>query len=218
MAQLFPPSMNIIARLSLLAIILLVAGLASLGYYAVGSPLLTGVGVAIPQPVPYSHQQHVGGLGLDCRYCHTAVEASNTAGIPPTETCMGCHAQVTPDSPALALVRKSYEEGQHLAWNRVHSLPDYVYFNHAIHVMQGIGCESCHGRIDQMPVVAKAHPLQMSWCLDCHRHPERFVRPRDEVFTMGWVPPADQSILGPQLVAEYGIQADRLTDCSICHR
>jgi hypothetical protein len=210
--------MNIIARLSLLAVIVLLVGLAVLGYTVVRSPLVTGVGVAQAQPVPYSHRQHVGGLGLDCRYCHSAVEVSNTAGIPATETCMGCHAQIAAESPVLEPVRASLENDQPLAWIRVHDLADYVYFNHAIHVQQGIGCETCHGRVDQMAVVAKTENLQMDWCLDCHRAPEQYIRPRNEVFTMGWEPPADQAALGPQLVAEYGIHVDQLTDCSVCHR
>jgi hypothetical protein len=218
MSQVFPPNSNIIAKLSLLALVLLLAGLAGLGYYIVRSPLMTEVGVAKAQAVPFSHQQHVGGLGLDCRYCHTSVETSNTASIPPTETCMGCHAQVATDSANLELVRTSYAEGQPLAWIRVHDLADFVYFNHAIHVNQGIGCETCHGRIDQMPVVAKVQNLQMDWCLDCHRNPEKYIRPRDAVFTMGWRPPTDQAVLGPQLVAEHGVQVNQLADCSVCHR
>jgi hypothetical protein len=179
---------------------------------------VTEVGVAKAQAVPYSHRQHVGGLGLDCRYCHTAVDQSNTASIPPTETCMGCHSQVATDAVSLELVRASLETGKPLEWIRVHSLPDYVYFNHAIHVRQGVGCETCHGRIDQMAVVAKAENLQMDWCLDCHRNPEKYIRPRDAVYTMGWKPPIDQAELGPQLVTEYGIRVAQLTDCSICHR
>lgn len=218
MSQLFPPSMNIIAKLSLLAVIFILAGLAWLAYSLIRSPIVTGVGVAKAQPVPYSHAQHVGGLGLDCRYCHTSVETSNTASIPPTETCMGCHAQVATDSPNLQLVRSSLETGQPLAWVRVHDLADYVYFNHAIHVRQGVGCETCHGRVDQMAVVAKTENLQMDWCLECHRFPEKYIRPREAVFTMGWTPPVDQATLGAQLVVEHGIQVDQLTDCSICHR
>jgi hypothetical protein len=218
MSQIFSPSMNLIVRIALLALIFLVAGLAALAYFLIRSPVVTGVGVAQPQPVAYSHQQHVGGLGLDCRYCHSSVETSNTANIPPTETCMGCHAQVATDSAALEPLRTSYEQGQPLAWIRVHDLPDHVYFNHAIHVQQGVGCETCHGRVDQMPVVYKAQNLQMDWCLDCHRAPEKYIRPRDAVFTMGWTPPVDQATLGPQLVAEHGIQVEGLTDCSICHR
>ncbi|MEZ4860513.1 MAG: cytochrome c3 family protein [Caldilineaceae bacterium] len=218
MSQIFHPSINIIARISLLVVIFVLAGLAWLGNYAARSPFVTEVGVAKAQAVPYSHQQHVGQLGLDCRYCHTAVETSNTASIPPTSTCMGCHAQVATASPALDLVRTSLADNKPLEWVRVNNLPDYVYFNHAIHVKQGVGCETCHGRIDQMPVVAKAHSLQMDWCLDCHRAPEKYVRPRSAVFTMGWQPTEDQATLGPKLVAEYGIHTEHLTDCSVCHR
>ncbi len=218
MSQIFHPSMNIIVKVSLLGIIIILAGVAGLAYSFVRSPVMTEVGLAKEQPVPYSHKQHVGGLGLDCRYCHTSVEESDFATIPPTETCMGCHAQVATESPVLESVRASYESNQPLEWIRVHNLADFVYFNHGIHVNKGIGCETCHGRIDQMPVVAKAETLRMDWCLACHREPERFVRPLDEVFTMGWQPPVDQATLGPQLVAEYGIKVDQLTDCSICHR
>lgn len=218
MSQVFPRSMNLIVTVVLVTLVLLVGGLAAFGYYIVRSPLMTGVGVAHAQPAPFSHQQHVGGLGLDCRYCHTAVEVSNTASIPPTATCMGCHAQVATAAPTLDLVRASFEENQPLEWIRVHSLPDYVYFNHAIHVRQGIGCESCHGRVDQMPTVGKVETLSMAWCLDCHRAPENHVRPREAVFVMGWAPPIDQATLGQQLVAEHGIQVAGLADCSVCHR
>lgn len=210
--------MNIITRVGLLVLVLLLGGLGWLGYYVAGSPFVTDVGVAKAQAVPYSHQLHVGQLGLDCRYCHSSVETSNTASIPPTSTCMGCHSQVAKDSPDLQLVRDSMENSKPLEWIRVHDLPDYVYFNHAIHIKQGVGCETCHGRIDQMTVVAKAQSLQMSWCLECHRNPENYIRPRSEVFTMGWVPPTDQKTLGTQLIAEHGIQVQHLSDCSVCHR
>lgn len=218
MSQLFHPSMNIITKLALVILVLLLGGLGWLGYYVSVSPFVTEVGVAKAQAVPYSHQLHVGQLGLDCRYCHTSVETSNTASIPPTATCMGCHTQVAKDSPDLQLVRDSLQNNQPLEWIRVHDLPDYVYFNHAIHVKQGVGCETCHGRIDQMTVVAKVQTLQMSWCLECHRNPENYIRPRSEVFTMGWVPPTDQKTLGTQLIAENHIQVEHLTDCSVCHR
>jgi hypothetical protein len=210
--------MNLIVWLSLLGLLLLLIGLAVFVYFLVESPYMTEVGLAKAQPVSYSHQQHVGDLGLDCRYCHSSVEEADFAIIPPTETCMGCHARVAAEAPTLELVRTSFENNQPLEWIRVHSLADYVYFNHGIHVNKGVGCETCHGRIDQMAVVAKAESLQMDWCLECHRAPERFVRPQAEVFTMGWEPPLDQATLGQQLVAEYGINVDQLTDCSICHR
>jgi hypothetical protein len=218
MSQIFHPSMNFIVRLTLLAVVFILVGLGGLGFYIAKSPYVTEVGVVKAQPVPYSHKQHVGGLGLDCRYCHTAVEESNTASLPPTATCMGCHAQVAKDSKVLELVRASAQDNKPLEWIRVHNVPDYVYFNHAIHVKQGIGCETCHGRIDQMAVVTKVQTLQMSWCLDCHRAPEKYIRPRNAVFTMGWQPPVAQATLGPQLVAQYGIHTKQLTDCSICHR
>lgn len=218
MSQLFGPAANTIARASIIGVLALLIAGAGLGYHFVHSPYVTAVGIAVAQPVPYSHAQHVGGLGLDCRYCHTAVETSNSASIPPTESCMGCHSQVAKDSPALATVRASQETGTPLEWMRVHDLADYVYFNHAIHVRQGIGCENCHGRVDQMAVVAKAEPLQMAWCLECHRDPAAYIRPRDAVTEMGYQPSVDQSVLGPQLVAEYGVETARLSDCSVCHR
>lgn len=218
MSQLFGPAANSIAKASLVGILALLIAGAGFGYHFVFSPYATNVGVAVAQPVPYSHALHVGELGLDCRYCHTNVETSNSAGIPTTESCMGCHAQVATDSEALQPVRASLENDKPLEWVRVHDLADYVYFNHAIHIRQGIGCESCHGRIDRMPVVAKAESLQMVWCLDCHRDPAAHIRPREAVFAMGYTPSTDQSILGPQLVAEYGIETARLDDCSICHR
>ena len=194
------------------------AGLGKLGYDFVQSPIMTGVGQAPEQPIPYSHKQHVGELGLDCRYCHSGVEESGSAGIPATETCMGCHAQIATDSAVLEPVRLSWEEERPLEWVRVHNLADYVYFNHGIHVTQGVGCETCHGRVDQMDVVAKVQTLRMDWCLECHRTPEQFIRPREAVFDMGRQPPDNQAELGAQLVADYGIKTEQLADCSICHR
>src|SRR5262245_12083662 len=196
MSQLFRPSINIIANITLLAIIVLLVGSAVLLYFWVESPYMTEVGVPKAQPVPFSHKQHVGGLGLDCRYCHASVEDTDYAGIPSTGTCMGCHTLVAPEASTLAPVRASFDNNQPLEWNRVHDLADFVYFNHSIHVQKGIGCETCHGRVDQMPVVSKAETLHMAWCLECHRAPERFIRPREAVFSMGWQPPADQATLG----------------------
>src|SRR5688572_16338728 len=218
MSQLFRPSINIIANITLLAIVLILAGSAGLIYFLVKSPYMTEVGLPKAQPAPFSHRQHVGGLGLDCRYCHASVEEGDFAGIPFTETCMGCHTQVAPEASSLAVVRESAENNQPIEWIRVHDLADVVYFNHSIHVRKGVGCETCHGRVDQMAVVAKAETLQMDWCLACHRAPERFIRPVEAVFSMGWEPPTDQATLGPQLVAEHGIKVDQLADCSICHR
>lgn len=218
MSQIFQPSINIIVRVTILAVGLILLGGAGLTYLYFRSPYVTEVGVAKAQPVPFSHQQHVGGVGLDCRFCHASVEGSDFAGLPATETCLGCHDHFSTDDPLLEPVRASAENNQPLEWIRVHNLADFVYFNHAIHVKKGVGCETCHGRVDQMSLVAKTETLQMDWCLDCHRAPERFIRPTDQIFTMGWQPPADQVTLGQQLVAEYEISTDQLSDCSICHR
>ncbi len=150
------------------------------------SPKFTDVGHQPEQPVPFSHALHAGGLGLDCRYCHSTVERSAFAAIPPTQTCMNCHASVKKDSPLLELVRKSWETDEPIHWRRVHLLPDYAFFDHSVHLAAGVGCVSCHGRVDQMDVVAQKEPLSMSWCLSCHRNPEPFLRPASEVTNMTW--------------------------------
>jgi hypothetical protein len=172
--------------------------------------------VAREQPVQFSHKHHVGGIGIDCRYCHTSVETASTAGIPPTETCMTCHSQIWAESPMLEPVRASWRSGRSLEWTRVHDLPDFAYFDHSIHVNKGIGCVTCHGRVDRMPLMWRVERLHMEWCLDCHRHPERHIRPREQVFSMTWVSSEDQRTLGERLVKEYGVQ--KLTDCYVCHR
>jgi hypothetical protein len=216
MSQIFPRNANAITRFTLVGV-LLVAGLVGLVVVTLlRSDLVTAANVQVNQPVQFSHLHHVGGIGIDCRYCHTSVEQAATANIPPTQTCMNCHSQIWADSPTLEPVRASWRTGESLEWIRVHDLPDFVYFNHSIHVKKGMGCETCHGRIDQMASVFQASSLQMEWCLDCHRAPERFVRPRAEVFTMGYEPAGDQREIGRQLVAEYNIQS--LTTCSTCHR
>lgn len=216
MPQLFPPSANNVARGSLVVLAVAVA----LGGLALDrlqrSPYVTREGVVLKQPVPFSHDHHVAAMGIHCRYCHTSVETSAFAGIPSTETCMNCHRMVWADSPMLEPVRASLRTGQPLEWTRIHDLPGFVYFDHSIHVAKGIGCETCHGRVDRMPLMFQRASLQMEWCLDCHRNPERYVRPREEVYTMGWQRPADQPDLGARLVEEYGIQT--LESCSVCHR
>jgi NAD-dependent SIR2 family protein deacetylase len=171
-----------------------------------------------PQPVPFSHKHHVSGLGIDCRYCHTAVEQSAFAGIPSTSTCMNCHSQIWTNSPMLEPVRESYRTGQPLRWTRVHNLAEFAYFNHSIHVNKGVGCATCHGPVDQMPLIAQQESLLMEWCLDCHRNPEQYLRPREEVFNMSWTAPANQSELGLELVRKYNVRTEQLTDCSVCHR
>ncbi len=219
MAQVFHPIANAVARLSL---ILLIGGIAgTLVFLDVmhRSPYATEVAVSRNQPVPFSHKHHAN-MGIDCRYCHTAVEESSSAGIPPTKTCMNCHNMVWSDTPMLEPVRESWKTGKSLEWNRVHDLPQFVYFNHSIHVNKGIGCATCHGRIDQMPLVRKQNTLYMGWCLDCHNSPEKFVRPREEVFNMAYQAPANQAEIGLKLVKEYKIDTDqhRMSNCYLCHR
>jgi hypothetical protein len=216
MPQFFPRTANSIARLSILAAICALALFAIGGYLIVESPYETRQGVPRQQPIEFSHEHHAGDLGIDCRYCHNTVETSSFANIPATKICMNCHSQMWAVAPILEPLRESYRSGRSIAWTRVHDLPDFVYFNHAIHIHNGIGCSTCHGRVDKMPITWQAQSLRMEWCLDCHRHPERYVRPRDEVFDMNYQPPHDQIALGKRLVSEYHIQS--LISCSTCHR
>ncbi len=216
MPQIFNRSANTLAKLSLAIGLLAAGGAISLLIIFGRSSYVTRANEFIEQPLQFSHAHHVGDDGIDCRYCHTSVETSSFAGIPPTQTCMNCHSQLWVTSPLLEPVRASLREDRSLHWTRVHDLPDFVYFNHSIHVKKGVGCETCHGRVDQMPLMYQKNSLQMEWCIGCHRAPEQFVRPRAEVFTMGYRPPVAQAVLGPQLVREYAIQS--LTTCSTCHR
>ncbi|MBA3943316.1 MAG: cytochrome c3 family protein [Herpetosiphonaceae bacterium] len=216
--QLFHPRANTVAKVSIIGGLLAVALAFFLWGVYTRSPYYTGATVTVDQPVPFSHKHHVGELGIDCRMCHTSVEQSASAGMPATQTCMTCHSQIWANSPVLAPVHESFRSGVPIAWNRVYELPGYVYFNHSIHVQKGIGCVSCHGQIDEMPLTAKAVPLTMQWCLNCHRAPEKYIRPRDEVFNTRWVA-QDQLTQGRKLVDDYHIVAGgRLTNCSICHR
>ncbi len=216
MPQFFARSANTIYRLVLLGIAGSVVVVAWVGYLIVRSPYETMQNVPREQPVQFSHEHHVGGLGIDCRYCHTSVENSSFANIPATKTCMNCHSQMWAASPTLEPVRESYRSGKSIEWTRVNDLPDFVYFNHSIHVHKGIGCETCHGRVDKMPLTWQAQPLTMEWCLNCHRHPERYVRPVEDVVAMDYRYPPDQIAFGKKLMAEYHIQS--LTSCSTCHR
>jgi len=227
MAQIFSPSTNTLSKASIVAGALL-AGTAAFALTTVNRwPWISNVDVAVEQEVPFSHKHHVGGLGIDCRFCHTAAEESAVSGIPPVKTCMGCHSVVWKDAPMLEPIRESYRSDKPIQWTRVHDLPDFAYFNHSIHLKKGIGCESCHGRVDQMPLMWKVNSLNMEWCLSCHRNPQDFVRPRDQITTMGWdprhpeksgsnLPSMSQAELGAKLVQEYKIQS--LTHCSTCHR
>jgi len=216
MAQIFQPIANSLAKASIVAVIAIVGGLIAVGYGLEYSGWNTQAYVIRDQPVPFSHKHHAGGLGIDCRYCHVTVEVSSFAGIPQTEICMSCHVQIWADSPMLAPVRDSFRTGAPIQWNRVHDLPGFVYFNHSIHINKGVGCSTCHGRVDLMPLTMPAANLQMSWCLDCHREPERYLRPRDQVFNMAWQPPGNQLEAGRKLLAEYHVR--KLTDCYTCHR
>lgn len=231
MAQVFHPATNTLSRISILVVALLLAASGWLISAIVRSSYATQVTVVREQPIPFSHKHHVQEIGVDCRYCHTSVEDSAFAGMPSTETCMGCHSQIWATSPMLEPVRASYRNDEPIRWTRVHDLPDYTYFNHSIHVAKGVGCSTCHGRVDEMPLMWRAESLHMEWCLNCHRHPEAFVRPQEDVFEMAWnerltrEPQRDASedgqkaLSGEELVRAYNIQnATTLTNCSICHR
>jgi hypothetical protein len=221
MAQIFGKSGNSVMRAMLAGAVVFFFGFWGVVYAVYRSPYTTAVNVPLAQPVPFSHEHHVSGLGIDCRYCHTSVEKSAFAGLPATEICMSCHSQLWTDAPLLAPVRESLATGQPLKWNRVNQTPDFVFFDHSIHVQRGIGCSTCHGRVDEMPITWKAHSLYMRWCLDCHQTPEKFIRPKDEVFNMNWQPPADQIERGRELMKPYQISEQRLQqlrDCSMCHR
>jgi hypothetical protein len=186
------------------------------------SPKTTDVGYMPKQPVPYSHALHAGQLGLDCRYCHNTVEKAAVAAIPATATCMNCHGKVHTQSPALAPVRESYESGRPVEWVKVHDLPDYAYFNHSAHVNHGVGCVECHGRIDRMDVVHQEKPLSMGWCLECHREPEKHLRPRDQITNMDWKPAGDVLAAlaqGLELKTSYGLHDQSYMISSYtCHR
>jgi len=218
MAQIFHRSSNTLARLSIAVGALLAAGLGGLVYFIGETTFVTKAGVAWQQPVQFSHKHHAGELGIDCRYCHTSVETAASAGIPPTQTCMNCHAQIWADSPFLEPVRASYRTDESIEWIRVHDLPEFVYFNHSIHVSKGIGCQSCHGRVDEMNLTWQVAPLTMGWCLDCHRAPENHIRPREEVFNLAWEPPANQKEVGLELLRAYDVNVGSLDNCSVCHR
>jgi hypothetical protein len=216
MAQIFHRSTNTISRVSVFGGIGIIAVLVTTLAAINRSSYVTDVGVARTQPVQFSHKHHVSDDGIDCRYCHTSVEESSFAGIPSTKICMNCHTQIWAESPILAPVRESFRTGKSLEWTRVNNLPGFVYFDHSIHVHKGVGCATCHGRVDQMPLMWRENTLYMEWCLECHRNPERFVRPREQVFSMDWQPPSDQIALGQNLVQQYKIES--LTSCSVCHR
>src|ERR1700689_1807418 len=216
MSQIFHPATNVLARVTIFGALILVAVLGGVLYEIELSPFYTSVNVAREQPVPFSHKHHVGELGLDCRYCHTTVEVSPSAGMPPTQTCMTCHSQIWTNSSMLEPVRASYRDDESISWTRVNAVPDFVYFNHSIHIAKGVGCTTCHGPIGEMNNTWRAQSLYMRWCLECHNAPEKYLRPRSEVFNAFYQPPRDQLALGRKLRQEYKVQS--LTNCSTCHR
>ena len=219
MSQIFPRSANALAKSSLAGVLALVLFLGGVVFTLMRSGWATKQNEYVEQPLQFSHAHHVGGVGLDCRYCHTSVEKSSFAGIPPTKTCMNCHAQLWTNAPILEPVRASFRESKNLTWIRVNDLRDFVYFNHQIHIRQGVGCVTCHGQVDKMPLMTQAKSLLMEFCLDCHRAPEQYLRPREEVFNMAYQAPPDQLELGRRLKAEYNVAGiEHMTSCSVCHR
>ena len=216
MAALFPPWANAAARATLVACAVVGTGV-PLGLMAwVRTPNATRQYAPVSQPVPFDHRLHVTGFGIDCRYCHSAVERSATAGIPATSMCVPCHTESWMRSPQLAPVRQSMATGQPIPWNRVHALPDFVYFDHSAHVTKGVGCETCHGRVDRMAQVYQAAPLTMQWCVSCHRDPAPHLRPDSAITAMGWRGGEAEPALGRRLAATYRVRS--LTNCTTCHR
>ena len=216
MPQIFHHSTNTLSKVSIFGAVFMASGALWITLEVNRSSYVTRAHEARSQPVPFSHAHHVGGLGVDCRYCHTSVERSAVAGIPPTKTCMNCHSQIWAQSPMLEPVRASLRTDASLEWIKVHDLPDFAYFDHSAHVNKGVGCSTCHGRVDLMPLTWQEKSLQMEWCLECHRRPEKYVRPKSEVYNVAYEPPADQLALGRRLVEEYGIETQ--VTCSTCHR
>ncbi len=219
MAQIFHRSTNTISRVTIFGALFIVCGLGYVTYEVNQSAYYTDIHVERQQPVPFSHKHHVTDDGIDCRYCHTTVEKSSYAGLPTTHICMSCHSKLWLNSSMLEPVRASYNNDVSLQWTRVNAEPEFVYFNHSIHVNKGIGCTTCHGPIGQMPLTYRNQTLYMRWCIACHKHPELNIRPRSEVFNPNYAPPANQRELGRKLVAEYHVKcAQEITTCYTCHR
>ncbi len=218
MAQVFGPGTNFLVRSGVAILTVVLGSAVAIAAIIYRSPVVTQVGINKEQPIPFSHERHVGGNAMDCRFCHSSVEKSNFAGIPTSETCMTCHSQVLVDATLLQPLHDSWNNNKPLEWTRVYDLPDFVYFDHSIHIAKGVGCTVCHGQIDEMPLTHKAQHMSMSWCLECHRAPEKFIRPADQVFNVNWQAPKDQIAQGLRLVEKYNIKTEQLTNCSICHR
>lgn len=219
MSQIFHRSTNTLSKVTIFGAVFIIAAAGWAVAELNRSSYNTGAYVARDQPVQFSHKHHVGDDGIDCRYCHTSVETSAFAGIPPTKTCMNCHSLLFADSPYLEPVRESFRTDKPIRWTRVHDLPEFVYFNHSIHVNKGVGCSTCHGRVDEMPLMWQVSSLQMEWCIACHRAPEQYLRPKKDIFNMKWQAPLDQQSQGRLLAKSYNIQSTALlTSCSTCHR
>jgi hypothetical protein len=218
MANLFPRSFNLLP-LKIGVGLGVIGALVVTGVTYYFTPKYTRVGYMPTQPVPFSHNIHVSQLGMDCRYCHSFVEVGSHSNVPSTQTCMNCHSQVKKDSPKLAAVRESWETGKPIPWVRIHQAPDYVYFNHAVHVNRGVSCYHCHGNVNKMEVVWHDQPQSMGWCLDCHRNPEKYLRPPEHIYNLDWKPEdigEKQETLGPRLVAEWHVNPPQ--NCNACHR
>jgi hypothetical protein len=214
-AQIFPKWSNIVPGLLLIAVLL--SGISIIGFFwYYGSPNYTDVGYRPQQPIPYSHKLHAGDLGIDCCYCHTSVETSAKANVPPTQTCMNCHNLILAESEKILPIRESYVADKPIEWVRVHKIADYAYFNHSAHINAGIGCISCHGNVAEMEKVMQVEPLSMGWCLDCHRNPNPHLRPLEEITNMKWTPPDNQLEFAARLRKEKKIEPPE--DCSGCHR
>lgn len=216
MAALFPRWSNTFAKLAIVFLLLLIVGGPVGAMLYVRTPWITGQYYEVPQPLEFDHRHHIRDDAIDCRYCHFSVETSPSAGMPPVEVCMSCHNQIWNNSPLLDPLREAYFTGRPLAWQRVHNLPEFVYFDHSIHVNKGVGCESCHGRVDRMAYVYQQAPMSMEWCLDCHRSPQEHLRPRSEITTMGYRPQGNPHQAGKRLAEEYSVRS--LVHCSACHR
>ena len=217
MAQIFHPSTNVISKLSIVAVAILVPLLGVAGY---GYNMTYGLDLEVPieQPIQFSHQHHVTDDGIDCRYCHSSVDKGNSAGMPSTEVCMTCHSQIWKESPLIKPIHDSYRANKPIQWTRVHDLPDFVYFNHSIHVRKGVSCVSCHGQVNKMPITWKAKDLSMAWCLDCHRNPTKNLRPREHVYNLDWKSEEPQETVGKELIQKYHVLSEiQLTSCSTCH-
>jgi hypothetical protein len=218
MAQIFRPYADTLTRAVLVAILVVPFLAIGIAYAVMRSSYITGENITLEQPVPFSHEHHISGLGIDCRYCHAGVERSAVAGVPPTHTCMTCHSQLYTQAEMLEPVRRSLADNKPIRWNKVNRLPDYAYFDHSIHIAKGVGCTTCHGPVGRMPLMRAGAPLTMGWCLDCHRNPAPNLRPASTIFDPDWAPPSNQLEQGKALLAHYHIDNSHLTDCSVCHR